>query len=431
MLEDILAGKMTEDLAEEFPIHWGGAFCCVDVQNPKSGHQEAYAVGDGSFAVLTDDKTRTTMKLLVSGRQTKLDTPVPAVRVKTTARPLPQQQDWPPDTVGRLLSWQSSLDPGCRRKIEEQLLALYKKAGKERQSRHAIVIIQAPELQYGFDLDFQSVRHPGAYRETLYCTPIRRLRVFRIDDAYMAQRNTPDGKTLAGLRIALVGCGTIGGYLAEMLVKAGAGTDGGSLTLIDNQLLAPQNIGRHRLGFESFLKNKAQALREELTWSAPGATLREIAGDVKLADLGKLDLLIDATGEQALTDWLTWKYASHTPMLAAWIEGAGLAVRALLKAQAEHACPRCVSRPPLRDQYRVFEEPVETIQRGHGCEGLYVPFPATVSVQAAALAMELVQAWIDEKPSHSFRTRVIDNSRPVHCGDCTPARFEGCPACST
>lgn len=61
----------------------------------------------------------------------------------------------------------------------------------------------------------------------------------------------------------------------------------------------------------------------------------------------------------------------------------------------------------------------------------YVPFPATASVQAAALAMEMVQAWLDGAEPPSFRTRVLDLQREVHFKDCSPSRNEGCPACTT
>lgn len=195
--------------------------------------------------------------------------------------------------------------------------------------------------------------------------------------------------------------------------------------------MEPGNLGRHRLGFNALIKNKAEAMGEELRRVAPGIDAVAVVGDVKNTNLGPLDLLIDATGEQGLTDWLTWQYADKVPFLAAWVEGTGAAVRALLKAKPEHACARCISQPPLNDQYRVFDVPPEVIMKGHGCEGLYVPFPATASVQAAALAMEMVQAWLDGAESPSFRTRVLDLQREVHFKDCSPQRAEGCPACAT
>ena len=79
----------------------------------------------------------------------------------------------------------------------------------------------------------------------------------------------------------------------------------------------------------------------------------------------------------------------------------------------------------------MFDVPPEVMMKGHGCEGLYVPFPAAASVQAAALAMEMVQAWLDGAESPSFRTRVLNQQRKAHFKDSSPHRYEGCPACAT
>jgi molybdopterin/thiamine biosynthesis adenylyltransferase len=428
VLEDILAGKMIEDLAEEFHITWGHRWCMLDVNERRPGALDAFTYG-GKISVATDDKQRTHAKLETIGLGLP-ETELKAFRVHTKARPMPLQDRWPPKTVQEFLKWQNTLDPRCSKKIEQRLLELFR-----IKTTSALVLIDSPQVQYGIEVDLQrdpaGIGNKPPLRETLYRRPIHRISVCRIDDHYLAERNLPGSKTLAGLKIALVGCGTIGGYLAEMLAKAGAGTVGGRLTLVDMGSLEPGNLGRHRLGFNALIKKKAEAMCEELRRVAPGIDAVAVVGDVKDANLGPLDLLIDATGEQGLTDWLTWQYADKVPFLAAWVEGTGAAVRALLKAKPEHACARCISQPPLKDQYRVFDVPPEVIMKGHGCEGLYVPFPATASIQAAALAMEMVQAWVDGAESPSFRTRVLDLQREVHFKDCSPQRSEGCPACAT
>lgn len=429
VLQAILEGEMTDDLAEEFHAIWADDVCLVDVNGTKLGYQEAYSSTAKQVVVVTDNRNRTKAKLEAFGC-TMQPAALAAVRVRTSARPMPQQRGWPPQTVQAFLQWQSSLDPACRRKVEAQLLRLY-----QRKVPRALVIVESPVVQYGFEVALKPVDDLGGkrtpLREAMYRLAIRRVAINRIDDKYIAERNLPGGRTLAGLRIALIGCGTIGGYLAEMLVKAGAGTAGGKLTLVDNGWMEPNNLGRHRLGFPALFKPKAAALRGELERVAPGVNVSDVCGDVKETELRELDLLIDATGEQGLTDWLTWRYASETPFLAAWVEGAGLAVRGLLKGSVDAACARCISRPPLDTRYRVFSNPPELLLRGHGCEGLYVPFPASVSIQAAALAMEMVQAWADGTQSPSFRTRVLVQSKDVHFEDCSPVRYQGCPACGT
>jgi len=428
VLEDILAGSMVEDLAEEFHITWGGNWCMLDVNERRSGGLDAYPLGE-KISIATDDASRTHAKLEAFGLGMPKDQ-LPAFRVLTKARPMPLQDCWPPKTVQAFLKWQNTLDPRCSKKIEQRLMEMFR-----AKATRVLVLIDSPQVQYGIEVELK--RKPAgagstpSLRELLYRLPVHRISVYRVNDQYLAERNIPGSKTLAGLRIGLVGCGTVGGYLAEMLAKAGAGTIGGKLTLVDMGSLEPGNLGRHRLGFSALFKRKAQAMCEELKRVAPGIDAVAVVGDVKNANLGPLDLLIDATGEQALTDWLTWQYAEKVPFLSTWVEGAGDAVRALMKAKPEHACARCVSQPPLKDQYRVFDVPPEVIMKGHGCEGLYVPFPAAVSMQAAALAMEMVQAWLDGAESPSFRTRVLDQQREARFKDSSPQRYAGCPACAT
>ena len=428
VLEDILAGKMVEDLAEEFHIPWGSNWCMLDVNERRPGGLRAYTFG-GKTSIVTDDETRTHAKLeAIALGLPKIE--LSAFRVRTETRPIPLQEGWPPKTVHAFLRWQKTLDPRCSKKIEQRLLEKFRV-----KATRVLVLIDSPQVQYGIEVhlkrDTAGAANKPSLREILYRLPVHRISVCRIDDQYLAERNLPGSKTLAGLKVGLVGCGTIGGYLAEMLAKAGAGTLGGTLTLVDMGSLEPGNLGRHRLGFNALTKKKAEAICDELKRVAPGIDAVAVVGDVKDANLGPLDLLIDATGEQGLTDWLTWQYADQVPFLSTWVEGAGAAVRALMKAKPELACARCVSQPSLKDQYRVFDVPPEVMMKGHGCEGLYVPFPAAASVQAAALAMEMVQAWLDGAESPSFRTRVLDQQRKAHFKDSSPHRYEGCPACAT
>lgn len=257
------------------------------------------------------------------------------------------------------------------------------------------------------------------------------MSVVRINDRYMAQRNVPGMQTLAGKRLVLVGCGTIGGYLAEMLIKAGAGTSGGQLTLVDFDHLYPQNIGRHRLGFPSLFSNKAIGMAEELQRLTPGANIRALPVDVKRAQLGEIDLLIDSTGEESLGHWLCQRYLETSPMLSVWIEGPGIAVRALLHTERTGACYRCLCDSNRKGLFSTIAGTMPIMMAGQGCEGLYVPFPASVSVQAASLGAEMVIAWANDAVSPSLRTKLVDTKYELSTPDCDPRRAEGCPACNS
>ncbi|MFT3758105.1 nucleotidyl transferase AbiEii/AbiGii toxin family protein [Thauera sp.] len=147
-----------------------------------------------------------------------------------------------------------------------------------------------PRLSVDIDLAWLPV-HDYAEDAKLIAEALGRLKVMpvsviRIDDRYLAQRNIPKSKTLAGKRIALVDCGMIGGYLSDMLVKAGAGSCGGKLTLVDFDGFLPQNIGRHRLpGLiaegkgDVMITETYEAMHYAKARSAPACGLHRTAAD--------------------------------------------------------------------------------------------------------------------------------------------------------
>lgn len=429
VLTSVLQGKMVDDLEEEFYVYWQDSVCLVDMQGTHSGQQQALLVKlDGNMKVIvTDDETRTASKLKALGWTTE-EGRLLVYRVNTVAKPRPRTDAWPPTTVSELLTWQGLLDTQCRRKIEQRLWE-----GLCSKKNGVIILVESPLMTYAVAVLFKREKgkktHFRPSRTFLYESTMMRLAVVRIDDRYLAQRNIPGKKTLAGKNIALVGCGTIGGYLATMLVKAGAGTCGGKLTLVDFDWLYPQNIGRHYLGFSYLFQKKATALAEELVRIAPDTQVCALPVDVRSANLGKVEFLIDATGEEALGHWLCQRYPFPVPMLSTWIEGPGTAVRALLRSTQTNACFRCLCEANRIGKFTSVVGSVPSILAGQGCEGLYVPFSASVSTQAAALASEAALDWANGTTSPALRTRLVDYNYQLATPDCDPPRLEDCQAC--
>lgn len=432
VLEKLLKNELVEDLEEEFFAYWDGPLCLVDIQQPAMGRHQTMVVkpSDVGIPVVSDDLKRTTKKLKALGWEPARETVI-TYRIRTTAKPYPHQGVWPPTTVSEVLAWQSLLDRRCRVKIQQRICE-----AARTSANGALMLIESPILTYGFAVLFEREKKDHrTSRQPLKTTAIFEMKVvpvsiIRIDDRYMAQRNAPGQATLAGKRIAVIGCGTVGGYLADLLVKAGAGTLGGQLTLVDFDRLMPQNIGRHRLGFPSLFENKAKALAEELRRNAPGADVRGLPVTVQLAELGAIDLLVDATGEESLGHWLSAKHGrASVAMLSVWIEGPGIAIRGLLREGREGACCRCLSNHTRKGQYSAVVGDMPVIFAGQGCEGLYVPFPATVSIQAASLGVEMTLAWANNDFSPALRTKVLDRRYELKTPDCDPDRHIDCPAC--
>jgi molybdopterin/thiamine biosynthesis adenylyltransferase len=428
VLDQVLAGKMVEDLQEEFFAYWRGCFCFHDVERSSTGALEVLELSDRKGYVLTDNIARSQVKFARAGRTIRrLEMRVDMITSSEAPRPL--QNDWPPKNVAQILDWQGELDNACRRKIFRKIRTAYREGAPE-----LLIVIESQKYGYSYGFfvrKLQRDRRPGErsinQRLPIFDCPIEPVYMNRLDDKYLIERNIPGRATLSGKRIALIGCGTIGGFLAEMLIKAGAGSGGGEIRLIDNDELTPQNLGRHRLGFNHLFENKARALADELRTSMPSLNVLALPADVKEADLDGLDLIIDATGEESLGHWLA-KHASAS-LLHVWIEGAGVAVRSLLKHHAKQGCYRCLTDDNHQGALLSVVNGVAPLFAGQGCEGLYVPFPASVSVQAAALGLDAALAWVGDQPWPTLATRITDQNFQLETPACSVLPRPGCPAC--
>ncbi len=431
VLGQILNQEVVDDLIEEFNAYWSGTFCFLDLENDWLGFQNCiYAENKTSeFLIVTDNPERS-YKKLSSLDIKKNESYVLTYKLKTNALPRPLSKNWPPKNVSEVLAWQSLLDSRSRKKILQRINEAIKLS-----ANCVLIIIESPTITYGFGVFFKKDKgktkgHYSSLKGRIFDMNIQPITIMRIDDKYLSQRNIPKLRTLSGKRIAMIGCGTIGGYLAEMLVKAGAGTSDGKLILIDCDIILPENIGRHRLGFPHLLTNKATALTEELKRLSPGSDIQALPIDAKQASLENIDLLIDATGEEALGHWLSNKYSNLTTMLSVWVEGPGTAVRALLKSNNAGACYRCLWHSNKKGKLRSVTTQLPMDMAGNGCEGLYVPFPAHVSVNAASLATEMTLDWVNGISTPSLRTRLTDTSFELATPDCNPLVDSDCPICN-
>jgi hypothetical protein len=111
-----------------------------------------------------------------------------------------------------------------------------------------------------------------------------------------------DYERLADVSVAIVGCGSMGSKVAASLTRAGVGR----LVLVDGDLLLPGNLVRNDLDWRSVGLHKPEALAKRIRDIRPSAkvTTRRIilggqesagATDAALVEVGKCDLIVDAT----------------------------------------------------------------------------------------------------------------------------------------
>jgi hypothetical protein len=344
-----------------------------------------------------------------------------------------------PTTVKELMAWLRKWDQALS-------VTMQKVLGEKEYLRYQLVTfaIRTPVGWVGFGFDLNQMkriayaRSPKKYRNYLHkvggAQPIFRVALQEVGGRFVHNRNLsfPD---LYNKRVTLVGCGAIGSFLANALTRLGAGTGKlGQLKLIDSDTLGPENLGRHTLGYPGLKKPKSDALCKNLSEQFPFSRFQAVVADVRVhKQLFAADLLIDATGEEQVCEYLNdlrLNYHANVPVLHVWIRGNGEAVQAFWADSQSEACYRCLLVPDSQNhrkqRFRLLKHAVE--RRTDGCRA-YTPYAVSAPMEAAALATDMVCDWLNGNPSPRFRTRSRENADVFQVKNQNPSKMLGCPAC--
>ena len=197
---------------------------------------------------------------------------------------------------------------------------------------------------------------------------VEKMSVHRIDSEWLHYRGEAGrAGQLRDMNVAILGCGSLGGQVADFLCRAGIG----KVTLFDPDILLWDNIYRHILGTEYVGHNKAKALALFLEKKFPETTISShaIAWEKHFAEGKKpqflqFDLIISLIGDTENNAEYFLSYCSHkeffTPVLFGWVEVWGAAGHALLlgSQQKEDGCLLCkiASEHQIRNVYAFDEE---------------------------------------------------------------------------
>jgi molybdopterin/thiamine biosynthesis adenylyltransferase len=120
------------------------------------------------------------------------------------------------------------------------------------------------------------------------------------------QAGLRSGRRQISAVVAIVGAGSVGSKIAEMLVRSGIQR----FLLVDGDVMLPANLERHTLDWRDVGFRKAYAVRRRLLHIVPGASVDVIAENLnwqrsarmhadQIERLANCDLIIDATGDVA------------------------------------------------------------------------------------------------------------------------------------
>ena len=288
---------------------------------------------------------------------------------------------------------------------------------------------------------FRPLSMPVVWKKEAHRVPLETFHCVPASHEEMTARNLNGAAPLAGRRLALIGCGTIGGYLARALVQLGAG-QAESFLLIDHDELKPENLGRHILGARHLWRNKAVALIDQLGSDFPHVRLEALDTQAQSTfdRLAGYDLVIDATGDQQFSDALNAmalaelpKGRCFPPTLFAMLFGNGLAAQSYLaRWERGSACYRCL-KPRFEEDWRF--NPLKPDARAthtaiRPCaQGTFVPYAVPASMQAAALAASHVCDFFQEGYGRDLRTVQVVPDMTVSIPFKNVERSASCPAC--
>jgi hypothetical protein len=192
------------------------------------------------------------------------------------------------------------------------------------------------------------------------------------------------------------------------------------------------------LGAPYLFRNKAEACSEYLREQLPHLDIGSIPDSImnRPEVLGRHDLIVDATGEEALSIALNEHVVRRRPsfpaIMFAWIEGNGAAAVGFMSDDPELACFKCLKVDldgPKR--FRLVRDETEVeFGRNLACgDAHFIPFPVSRAATAAGLACDMALEWANDGPRHRWRSVTMDHRKAIQIKDGNPKRIERCPAC--
>lgn len=400
VLEDGVRGRNRGDFADEFGAHWARLPEGVELRSVLAPADDArrvlVATHNGEEPVVAGDQGN--LSAFYNGRS------VGSKYTLQNAIYLPLEPETiliPPRPDGPMWSAEEArraLLPA----VSEANMVRLRRLIKGSTAAREYVIIRLPRPSGGdtlFGIRYDEVGGAHPLRDHGMAARLVPLQLERLDREYLVSRGGGD-TGLDAARVLLVGCGSLGGYIAFELARAGIL----DLTLVDRDVLKPENTHRHVLGRRYWLTSKALALASAIEEDVPyvraigvASTLEEALGDGTV-DLAAYDLVICALGNPTVE--LDMNERLHAlrdgpAALFTWLEPLGIGGHALLVTdRAAGGCFECLytsaDEVETLDNRAAFAGPGQSFGRAlSGCGSLHTPYGSVDAVQMAAQAVRL------------------------------------------
>ena len=273
-------------------------------------------------------------------------------------------------------------------------------------------------ILFGFRVNFRNKRREKI--EKITNVKVEQVYIYRIDRKYMLQRSGME-EDISKKQILLLGCGSVGGYIANNLCQLGIG----AIDLLDNDLFSKENVHRHFLGFDSLMcksSHKAVLLKERLEQMYPYTDIDSLDYEdrsvekfiLKKDRLANYDIIISALGEPTLNleiNRILYEEKISTPFICGFNEPYGIGGHAVAVNIDQHSCLRCLYTDLMSDDLVPFraslvEEGQHFKKNISGCSSAFVPYSCLDSQQTAILvarlAIEILKGEVEHNKIYSW-----------------------------
>jgi len=267
--------------------------------------------------------------------------------------------------------------------------------------RNEVVIFGLPRPSGGvvlFGVQFSAVYSAHPLNDDGNAEGITPITLLRLDKSYLLPRGGANA-SFQNKRIALVGCGAVGGLIAFQLIQSGIL----DLTLIDHDNFKYENTFRNPLGKQFVGETKVESLRKELESKYPYVKIKTVALKFEEAisksilDMEKFDLVIMATGDDNVSLMINRLFNAkgiRLPILYSWLEPYGIGGHVLVANLDGKGCFQCLFTP--MQPYGEFSNRASFVAPGQaftkdiaGCANRFTPFGSLDAGNTASLAVRL------------------------------------------
>lgn len=281
----------------------------------------------------------------------------------------------------------------------------YCKTGIKKATKRIILVLPSDkgDILFGYQINVSNKR----YIRFDNCTnaEVQPLYISRIDRSYLLERagSNSDMQEKSAL---LLGCGSVGGFIAENLCAAGIG----SLDLLDEDAFRTENVYRHLLGMDSALvkplRNKADILQEKLEekymyTDIDSLGFKDRSAELIISDVKRLehyDVIVSALGEPTLNleiNKILYTNNISVPFVICFNEPYGIGGHVIACNITRKSCLRCLYTDSISSdlvEYRgSFVKAGQSFKKNiSGCGSAFVPYNRLDSQQTAIIATRLI-----------------------------------------